>query len=182
MKKFLIRNDDIAYDTKLNTLKEFCEICDQFGYKIIQAITPYGECRKARVFKDNDQIIKSSNKKFADNIEVVDFLSNRKDLIGLHGLWHTHIPTEEEIETGKKILEDLGFKPTYFVTPFNEGDYPNKICGLKVSKLDQKKDNLERYLHFGKPDSPIMYLHSWRFAPVYYTFNDLRKCLSRLQN
>lgn len=182
MKKFLVRNDDIAFDTDINEIKEFCAICDEYEYKIIQAITPRGECRKARVFKSNEEIKKSSDKKFEDNQQVVEFLKSRNDLIGVHGLWHTHCPSSGEIKIGKEILKSLGFSPIYFVPPFNEGDYSDVVQGLETCKLDEKRDRLEGFLRKGEPQSPIMYLHSWRFNRVYYTFDDLRRCFQRLKN
>src|SRR5437773_1858953 len=63
MQKFLIRNDDVAFDTRINEIKTFCEICDRHGFKIIQAITPIGECRKVNSRMQNDDIKMASFKK-----------------------------------------------------------------------------------------------------------------------
>lgn len=178
---FIIRNDDVAFDTKIEEITKFCEICDKYGFKIIQAITVYGECQKARAFMNNCQIIKSSNKKFGENTELVEFLKKRNDYIGIHGLWHTHKPSEGEIAKAKLILEGLGFKPSYFIPPFNEGEYPNEISGLTNCQLSIRKgERLEDYLKKGTPKSPIMYLHSWRFYNKFYTFEQLDSCLNRL--
>ena len=181
MKKFLIRNDDVAHDTSIESLKSFCEICDKYNYKILQAIMPLGEYKKANRLLDNETIILASNKTFKENTQVVDYLSKRNDLIGVHGLWHTHKPSEEEIKVGKYLLQGLGFRPTYFVPPFNEGNYPDEIVGLKVSKLSLKNgERLEDFLNMGTPKADIMYLHSWRFDNDWYTFKHLDDCLKRL--
>ena len=182
MKKFLIRNDDVAFDTSLSEITRFSEICDKYGYKIIQAIIPIGEAKKIESKRlSNDQIRALSFKLFSENREVLDYLKQRNDLIGIHGLWHTHKPGYDEIKAAKSILEGLGFEPEYFVPPFNEGSYPDNFCGLKTSSLDMKGgDRLEDYLEKGTPDSEIVYLHSWRFDNNWYTFEKLEECLRRL--
>lgn len=180
--KFLIRNDDIGFDTELGEIKQFCEICDKYDFKIIQAITPIGlSGRRARNAMANEEIRLLSFKRFEENKEVCEFLKGRQDLIGVHGLWHTHAPTVPEIKTAKKLLQNLGFNPTYFAPPFNEGEYPEEVAGLKTIKLSQPNgDRLEDFLNRGEPKSPIMYLHSWRFNHVYYKFKHLDQCLARL--
>lgn len=178
---FIIRNDDIGFDTKIEEISTFCGVCDKYGYQIIQAISPIGECRKARAVMSNEQIRLSSFKRFEENKEVVEFLKKRRDFIGIHGLWHTHQPSLEEITTAKSILESLGLNPTYFVPPFNEGEYPKEIMGLKTCQLSiEKGERLEDFLKAGEPKAPIMYLHSWRFNNKYYTFGQLDQCLKRL--
>ena len=182
MAKFIIRNDDVACDTELEEIKLFCQICDKYGYQIIQAITPIGEARKIKSGKmTNDQIRASSARLFSANHQVLAYLQARSDLIGVHGLWHTHSPSVEEITTAKLILQGLGLTPTYFVPPFNEGNYPMEVDGLKTCKLAEKLgQRLEDFLDTGTPTSPIMYLHSWRFAHGWYTFDKLEQCLHRL--
>lgn len=183
MHKFIIRNDDVAADTSLNEIRTFCDICDKYGYKIIQAITLIGECQKARHFMSNYEIKRSSFKKFQENTNVIEYLKGRNDMIAVHGLWHTHEPSIPEIKTAKRILEKLGFNPTYFVPPFNEGDYPETVAGLMTCKLSlENGDNLETFLEKGTPTSPIMYLHSWRFQNQKFgcSFEKLENCLGRL--
>lgn len=184
MTKFLIRNDDVAFDTTLSEIKRFCEICDRYGYQIIQAIVPFGESRLIKSKRmTNDQIRATSSRLFGENHEVLEYLKSRRDLIGVHGLWHTHVPSEEEIKTAKFILQGLGFSPTYFIPPFDEGEYPNDVVGLKNCMLSMKKgQRLEDFLDKGMPASDIMYLHSWRFNNDWYTFDMLEKCLKRLDN
>jgi hypothetical protein len=183
MTKFLIRNDDVAFDTSLNEIKRFCEICDKYGYQIIQSIIPIGEAKKIKTKRmTNEQIVSASSKLFSENKEVVNYLKKRNDLISVHGLWHTHKPSIEEIENAKYILEGLGFKPTYFIPPFNEGDYPAKISGLKLCQLSADNGELlENFLDNGTPNAAIMYLHSWRFDNRWYTFQKLEECLKRIQ-
>jgi hypothetical protein len=184
MTKFLIRNDDVSFDTDLSEIKRFCQIADKYGYQIIQAIVPIGESRKIKSARmTNDQIRATSNRLFSENRQVLEYLRSRQDLIGIHGLWHSHKPNEEEIITAKSILEGLGFNPTYFIPPFNEGDYPEEFMGLKTCQLSMKKgERLEDFLDKGTPESEIVYLHSWRFNNDWYTFEMLEKCLERLQN
>lgn len=184
MTKFLIRNDDVAFDTKLEEIKQFCQIADKYGYRILHAIIPIGEYRKIKSSRmTNDQIRQVSSRLFSENRAVYEYLKSRQDLIGVHGLWHTHKPNIEEIKTGKVILQGLGFNPTYFIPPFNEGDYPKDFVGLKTCKLSMKKgERLEDFLNKGMPGADIMYLHSWRFVNGWYTFDMLEKCLQRLEN
>lgn len=184
MTKFLIRNDDVAFDTDLGEIKKFCQICDKYGYQILQAIVPIGEVRKIKSSRmTNDQIRQVSSKLFSENQEVLEYLKNRQDLIGVHGLWHTHKPSVEEIRTAKFILQRLGLAPTYFIPPFNEGNYPKEIAGLTTCKLSAKLgERLEDFLIQGTPKEKIMYLHSWRFAAGWYTFDMLERCLQRLEN
>ncbi len=182
MAKFIIRNDDVAADTTLNEIKTFCEICDRYGFPIIQAITPFGESKKVKSHRwDNNRIKSLSNKRFNENIEVIEYLKSRHDLIAVHGLYHTHSPSLEEINLAKTILVDLGFNPTYFVPPFNEGEYGESIDDLRVSVLSEKHgQRLETFLEKGMPDMPVMYLHSWRFDDKWFTFKSLDECLKRL--
>lgn len=184
MTKFIIRNDDVAFDTDISEIRQFCEIADKYGYQILQAIIPIGEARKIKSARlTNDQIRATSNRLFSENQEVLEYLKSRNDLIGIHGLWHTHKPSEEEIKTAKFILQGLGFNPTYFIPPFNEGDYPEEFAGLKTCTLSMKKgERLEDFLDKGTPKAEIMYLHGWRFVNGWYTFEMLEKCLQRLEN
>lgn len=180
--KFIVRNDDVSFDTKLSEIEQFCEICDKHNIKIIQAITPFGDCLKDKSAKlDNNQIKAISAKKFSDNVEVLEFLKSRNDAIAVHGLWHTHEPTIEEIKEAKEILINLGLTPTYFVPPFNEGEYSDEVEELKVLKLSSTRgQRLEDFLNYGTPTSETVYLHSWRFDNCWYTFESLDKCLDRL--
>ncbi len=182
-KKFILRNDDVAFDTDLAEIKKFCEIADKYGYQIIQAIIPIGEAKKIKTSRmTNDQIKATSSRLFSENRSVLEYLLSRNDFIGIHGLWHSHKPTMDEIKTAKTILEGLGFKPTYFIPPFNEGDYPEEVYELKTCNLSIKNgDRLEDFLETGTPNADIMYLHSWRFNSGWYTFEMLDNCLNRLK-
>lgn len=182
MKKFIIRNDDVAYDTTLEEITQFCSLCDKYGFAIIQAITPIGEVKKITTHRmSNDHIKSLSSHLFSENKAVLSYLQKRNDRIGVHGLWHSHKPNIDEIATAKYILQGLGFKPTYFIPPFNEGAYPTQVEGLQLSVLSMKKgERLEDYLEKGTPTSDIVYLHSWRFDNDWYTFDQLESCLKRL--
>lgn len=182
MKKFIIRNDDVAYDTSLDEITKFCSLCDKYGFTIIQAITPIGEVKKITSHRMSNELIKSSSSRlFSENKAVLSYLQKRSDLIGVHGLWHSHKPSTDEIATAKYILTGLGFEPTYFIPPFNEGAYPAQVEGLQLSVLSMKKgERLEDYLEKGTPTSDSVYLHSWRFDNDWYTFEQLESCLRRL--
>ena len=68
MNKFLIRNDDVAFDTSPEEIKQFCEICDKYGYRILHAITSMGEPRKIKSSRmTNDQIRMTSGRLFGEN-------------------------------------------------------------------------------------------------------------------
>lgn len=157
-----IRNDDVAYDTNVAELKKFCELCDRYGFKIMHAITPVGICQPIDVKMSNEQIIElGRGQRFSENKPLVDYLLSRNDIIAVHGYTHTHNVTGSEIGIATAELSDLGFTPTYFVPPFNEGDYGDRVCGLKVS--DGRDDRLESYIGGGEPKTKIAYVHSWRF-------------------
>ncbi len=87
MTKFLIRNDDVSFDTTLEEIKKFCQIADKYKYKILHSIIPIGESRKIKSSRmTNDQIRQISSRLFSENQEVLQFLLKRQDLIGIHGL------------------------------------------------------------------------------------------------
>jgi hypothetical protein len=185
MANFIIRNDDVNYDTDLDNLKCFCDICDKYGFQIIQAITPAGECKKVNAKMNNDQIKKASNKLFEENFDLIDYIHDRLwrtfpfDFIGVHGLYHTHEPEIVEIKIAKSILEGHDLPPKYFIPPFNEGNYGKEVEGLIVSKLDLRKgERLEDFLKEGIPTAPIVYCHSWRFGD-WYSWESLEECLKR---
>jgi len=180
-KKKIIRNDDVSYDTDLEELKKFCKICDKYGFKILHAVTPMGITHNIDVKMDNPEIIGLSSENIFNNKPLVRFLQKRNDLIGVHGLWHIHQPSKEHIREAKRMLKAGGLKATYFVPPFNEGDYGDRVLSLNVSKLAiDKGERLEDYLKGGTPTADIVYLHSWRFDDNWYTFKELDSCLRRL--
>lgn len=173
-KSKIIRNDDVSRDTALSDIKWFSELCDKYGFKILQGITVIGDTHGIDVRMTNEEILSEGT--IFENTEVIDFLGKRNDLIAVHGLFHTHEPTIEEIETAKEILINGGLKPTYFIPPFNEGIYGDYVCDLKVSAETQR---LEDYLDDGVPTDEIVYLHSWRFGD-WYPKNKLEKCLKKI--
>jgi hypothetical protein len=170
----IIRNDDVSIDTEMEDIKWFCELCDKYGFKAMQCITPIGKTHEIDVRMSNEEIPKDGT--IFENKELIEYLKGRQDIIAVHGLYHTHQPTEEEIEMAKKLLEKAGLKPTFFVTPFNEGDYGEEVCGLKVSAKTQR---LEDYHQQGIPTDEIVYLHSWRYGK-WYKKEDLELCLQRI--
>jgi len=171
-----IRNDDVAYDTSLEEIKNFCEICDKHDIKIIHCITLRGNCQPIDSKMTNDEIQKDQSD-FLDNKEVVEYLKTRNDDIAVHGLWHTHTPTQEDTLEAIESLRKHDLPAKWFVPPFNEGDYPREFCGLKVL---QHIDRLESFLDDGEPKTEEVYLHSWRFNNKWFTFKQLDDCLTRL--
>lgn len=182
----IIRNDDPAYDTDLNNYKTFCEIVDKYNLPIIQAIVPIGSVQHIDSSWSNEKIIaESGGHLLTDNDDLWEYMLSRNDIIGVHGLWHTHVPTMSQIGAGKVLLEAWGFKPKYFVTPFNEGDYPDFIGTPYEYRLEvsAKTDCLETFLNpkRGVPKTEIVYLHSWRFGPgKLYSYDSLDRLLHRL--
>lgn len=182
-RKIIIRNDDVGYDTDIENFKKFCEICDKNRFQILQAITPSGKCLGIDSSWTNEQLEKHAFsdglKALDDNKEVYQYLKTRKDLIGVHGLYHSHQPTLDEVRTGRDFLNGLGLKPSYFVTPFNEGEYPTLFAGLKVSA---KCDSLETCIVKNRmPTTDIIYCHSWRFGTM-YSWEKLDNFLNKLRN
>jgi hypothetical protein len=180
MAKFIIRNDDVAFDTDLNEFKWFCNLCDEYNYPIMQCVTPLGRCISPpgglNVQSDRQILLYGGPVTIFHNEPLMEYLLSRKDLIAVHGLWHTHKPDLVAINVSKRMLESVGLNPTYYVPPFNEGDYPEEIAGLKVSQLT---DRLEDYHIMGSPTKPIAYLHSWRYG-THYPKQALEDTLKRL--
>jgi len=182
----IIRNDDLAVDSPMEDLRRFCSICDSRGFKIMQGITIEGEMLAMDYRMTNEQIkALGPGKRVFDNVELMDFLRQRNDLIAVHGFWHTHVPSREEIEQAKQLLIEAGLTPTYFIPPFNEGDYGfnegdhgRYICGLKVSTNDAQ--NIEHYFKEGVPTTDIAYTHFWRYSK-WYSWEDLETVLDRIK-
>lgn len=183
-----IRNDDISFDTTLEEITIFCNICDKYNFPIIQCITPVGKNHHLQASWSNDKIFdQSGHNLFIENKEVFDYLKSRNDLIALHGgLFHSHRPTREDIKAGKALLESWGFNPTYYVAPFNEMSegmqHGEKYEGMEVIGLVQRIEDYlpKKFARNDIPSDPIVYLHSWRFIRGWYTFGELDECLRRL--
>jgi len=171
----IIRNDDVAFDTNLDEFKWFNDLCDEYGHRVMQCITPLGICIPIHVNMSNDDIVKlGGHNTFFRNHELHEYMVEREnDLIAVHGLWHTHV------WTSKVLLEEAGLPPTYFVPPFNEGSYPDMFCGLT---LCQKTDSLENCINLGiLPTTEIVYLHSWRFSNRQFTHQQLKDMFEKLK-
>jgi len=175
----LIRNDDVALDTKLSEIQTFCNICDKHGFKIIQCITPVGKVQFIDSHMDDATIKRlAGDTPFTDNKEVYEYLRSRDDDISIHGLYHTHYPTLDELYTAKQKLMGWGFTPTYNTYPFNELTVAEDAWGLKTLGKSQR---LEDYHSGGIPTDEVVYLHSWRYTS-WYTHEVLDKMLERLAN
>jgi hypothetical protein len=172
----IIRNDDVSVDSTMEDIVWFSELCDKYGFKVLQCVTVRGNTHKIDSRMGNDEIRNLGGGFVFENVELINYLKGREDLIAVHGLWHTHQPTMEDIRDAKVFLEENGLKPTFFVPPFNEGEYGDSVYGLDVS---QKTQRLEDYLLGGAPSDKVVYLHSWRFGD-WYTKESLELCLKRI--
>ncbi len=119
MPEFVIRNDDVSVDLDMPNFVQFCEICDKHNVKIIQCLTPLGATLQVDSRMTNDEIVAlGGNRLLTDNKPLYMYLLHRVnekgDKIAIHGLWHTHRPTIDEIITARNILNGWGFFPDYF--------------------------------------------------------------------
>lgn len=161
----IVRNDDVAYDSSVRALKEFCVICDECCLEVIQGITLRGRISVIHNPMSNDQIVKApdSEKWFYENKELLELLQNRGDKIAVHGMWHTHCPTEEEVQESISVLTGLGLKPTYFVPPFNDGEYGAEVCGLTLCQHCELIESFIDKKTIPDESETTVYLHSRRF-------------------
>jgi hypothetical protein len=168
-RSLLIRNDDVAADTRLEQLQWFCETCDKFGCRIVHAVTPVGVCIPVAAKMADDTIAKlGGSKTIAGHATLLKYLRERiakhGDEIAVHGApFHTHICTETGIAAAAGFLRALDLTPTRWVPPFNYGIYPKAVAGLP---LFQFMPNLERYLkNQDNFEGEECYTHSWRYDP-----------------
>lgn len=182
----IIRNDDISFDSDLEHVKRFCDICDKYSFPIIHAVTPLGITHAIDSSWSNSRIVSNGTGVIlSDNTPLFSYLKERKDMFGTHGLWHLHNVSINHQEVSKAILTAWGLTPEYAVLPFNEPGigYTDTVCGLKVLGKSQR---LEDYLEgMSKetelPTEDIVYLHEWRFG-LMYTWENLERTLERIQN
>lgn len=160
--KLILRNDDVCAATTARHLQRFTELTDKYGYQVIHAITPRGVCWASDSWlgsKWNSEIYALGvGVTIEQNPELIEFLLSRRDVIAMHGLWHTHRPRPEEWAQSYQILTGLGLEPTYLVPPFNEGSF--KSHNFVVS--DSNAWNFEQE---AMNSGPIANIHSWRFDP-----------------
>lgn len=175
-----LRNDDIAYDTNPNDLKQFCEIVDKFGgfYKIVHAVNTDGKVVYHE--KSNEMIKALSIENIIDNKELINFLYTRKDkdLFCTHGKLHLHCTElkdfKEFAEESLIELKKLPFVTTknlipWFVYPFNEHNTntDNILEDLDLIPMHDKNSQHLEHLAMGlkvENDLGILRLHSWRFS------------------
>lgn len=178
-----IRNDDAPWGQSLDELKSFCELCDKYKVKIIQAIPIFGECYDIDSSWSNERIMEYATHTVP--AEKIDYLRSRNDLISVHGEYHSHYPSKWEIRNAKMILESWGLKPSYYTPPFNEYNGVD-TCGLTLSVMNLRNgERLEDYLEGmpleGKTPPKFTYLHSWRFFRGVYKLSSLEELLDGLQ-
>ena len=180
----ILRNDDVCAATTVEHLERFVTLTDKYGYHVVHGITPRGVCWASDNWlgsKTNYQICALGAGILLEfKPELIEFLKSRigKDEIGIHGLWHTHRPSADEIVRARKILSSLGLEPTYFIPPFNEGNY--KAGDIIVSAKDAYNFELE-----DEREGVIGAMHSWRYDPAmwakaygtWWTWDDLERRL-----
>lgn len=183
----LVRNDDVSYDSDVEHIKKFCDICHKYGFDVIHAITPLGITHHIDSSWSDDYIVAQSGKHtIADNPQLIEFLQDtqlRGDIMATHGLWHSHKPSLSDWRLSKTILEHFELSPKYAVLPFNEGDYGEEIDGIKVLGRSQRlEDYLKNMPSDGKvPTDEIVYCHEWRFDK-WYSWSNLESTLERIKN
>lgn len=181
----ILRNDDVNALTTVKHLQRFTELTDKNGYQVIHAITPRGVCWTSDGWlgqrKNSEIHALGAGITIEQNPELLEFLRSRtdRDLIGIHGLWHTHAPRVEEWLQARQILLDNGLYPQYLVPPYNEGSF--KSHDFIVSGDDAQSFENESWI-----TSPIAQMHSWRFDPEmwrgsyrapWWTWDDLERKL-----
>lgn len=178
----ILRNDDAPWGMTLGEFQKFCNICDKYKVKILQAITPIGDCHFLDASWDNQRIIRECGRTLPP-YETIEYLASRKDMIAVHGLYHTHCPSVRDVSAAKTILNSWGLKPTHIVWPFNEASTDeDEFCGLKViGKTQRIEDYLPGKPLWGqKPTDEFVYLHSWRWSKGWYSWEALDLCLQRI--
>lgn len=202
------RNDDVSYDTCFEKFQIFCQIFHQYGLTQVHGITLYG--RTSTLFNDglipveyeneksismmsNRKIIELSDGiRFADRIDLINYLSKIPDEIALHGLYHTdyskmtYAEQKSDIEEGLKILNQLFPNKfiQYFIAPFNKTNkHTFTVC--KEFNLEVLTDNsvhLEAELENLEIIKNSWYrYHHHRFYPE-STFKHYILSLDRLDN
>jgi len=180
MKKPILRNDDISFDTNLEKLKQIQSIFEKHGLREVYSIVPFG-----RSIYDSDQYTHNmpletlegllGTEFIGTNLELVRFLHesiSRGHQISLHGWSHTRVTDyddkEERIARAKEYVENLfGTKVQYFVPPFNHyNQHVVTACqnlGLPISiGGGQLEEFVKRNLH--APHDMYWY-HYWRLNP-----------------
>ena len=171
-----IRFDDISFDLDVDLFRSCCELCDKYGYHIIQCITFFGKCIPIDSRMTNDEIVAiGGNNMIIDNVPLCEaiFARNRKDYYAVHGLFHTHEPRIEEIKIATALIERyFDVSCDYFCAPFNQYPDVEHIAGLRVLSINC--DRLESYHDNGTiPKTEIAYIHPFRYSGSPYILTQL---------
>lgn len=194
----MIRNDDVHVGTDVQQLLRFSEICDKYHIPIIQGITPVGDLQPlyqdgAVQMKNQDLRSALGTQMVSENRELVQFLSSRDDVLGLHGWEHLHFPEEDPmtqlrwIQLGREWMEWFFERSVpWFIAPFNDVDVNTHLAAanLQMTVLDSNGPHLEEIL-LGREEVPadpadfIFRCHSWRFCER-FTYDQLEEIICRL--
>ena len=171
----LFRNDDVSFETDVDSFKKFCAIFHQYGFQQLHGITPYGRTHDVifdgeicKVYPNMEPITDmspqtiidlSQGQFIGDNRPLIDFLNAIPDPIALHGPYHydfTRLSGDEQREAILEGLHVLGLlfplKPvTSFIAPFNRYNKDTeRVCHeLGLTLHVDKGEHLEAMMHYG---------------------------------
>ena len=202
------RNDDVSVDTELPFFRDFCAIFHKYGFRQVHAVTLYGLCNYKHTYENsycvyagyptlsclsNAQIKElSADFCFEDNTELIQYLQEIPDEIGLHGLYHTNYAKmsfeeqQHDMSLGLEILKYLfpNKKIRYFIPPFNLRNSATYAVAaeLGLTVLGDEGVHLEENLSNLTLEPGIWYrYHHHRFYPT-TTFHTLDLSLEALDN
>jgi glycosyltransferase involved in cell wall biosynthesis len=186
------RNDDVSWDTNLTYFKNFCKIFWRYNLTQVHGIILRG--RTSNVFRYGPEPVEyegvesishlsnarirelSAGLNFEDRQDLIDFLSENRDEIALHGLYHTDYSKmsadeqRHDIAAGLEMLKRLFPKKyvRHFIAPFNRvNDETYRVCQeFNLQVLAESGVHLEANLRnlVIKPETWYRY-HHHRFYP-----------------
>lgn len=187
----IFRNDDVSFDTDINSFKKFCEIFHRFGFIQTHGVVLWGRCNNTTTYNgegwifneitpdeyhEYEKCVSVSKEYIGDNKELIEYLNESPDKIALHGLYHSdysrmdYSQQEKDISEGLKLLHGLFPNKVIdtFIAPFNgTNDDTYRVCekyGLKVSAFEG--EHFELRVSQGKGplyDNELYRYHHHRF-------------------
>jgi glycosyltransferase involved in cell wall biosynthesis len=142
----LFRNDDVSWDTSLESLRCFCAVFHKYGQTQIHGVTLRGCTNVVHLYGgreveyegfdtiaklDNETIRRlSEGKAIEERAELIDWLNASPDEVALHGLYHTDYSIMSAEEQDRDIGEGLalmlrlfpGKRIRFFIAPFNRAN------------------------------------------------------------